>query len=269
MRHLSIPVSSLTLAFANARAVTARIIFFLLAFWVAWPGSAGAGVSEFPDPLVIAVSRTYPPFTQIDIYGQPAGMFVDIWNLWSKKTGRAVTFKSDDWLGTLAALKSGEADIHSGLFYSAKRDEWMDYSRAFYVNSSSFYHRIEDTPPSSGSDLEGVKIGVVEGYLQETFLREAYPKAEIIALADDRELIKALAAGEIDLFLSEDPTIESLLAETGMLGRIGSVGAPIIPVSARRLSMVGSSLRNRSILPAASALISSRSSASGRISALG
>ena len=124
--------------------------------------------------------------------------------------------------------KSGEADIHSGLYYSAKRDEWMDYSRAFYVNSSSFYHRIDDKPPSSDSDLEGVRIGVVEGYLQETFLREAYPKAEILPLADDRELIKALAAGKIDLFLSEDPTIETLLAETGMLGRIGSVGAPVL-----------------------------------------
>lgn len=206
----------------------ARAALFVLAFWAAWLGSAGPGVSQSQDPLVITVLRTYPPFTQIDINGEPAGMFVDIWNLWAKKTGRAVTFKSDGWVGTLAALESGEADIHSGLYYSAQRDEWMDYSQAFYVNSSSFYHRIDDKPPSSDSDLEGVRIGVVEGYLQETFLREAYPKAEILPLADDRELIKALAAGKIDLFLSEDPTIETLLAETGMLGRIGSVGAPVL-----------------------------------------
>ena len=103
----------------------------------------------------------------------------------------------------------------------------MDYSRAFYVNGNSFYHRIDEPSHASSSDLKGMKIGVVKGYLQETFLREAYPKAIVVALANDFELIKALAAGEIDLFLSEDPTIESLLAQTGMMGQIGSIGAPL------------------------------------------
>ncbi len=69
-------------------------------------------------------------------------------------------------------------------------------------------------------DFRGVKIGVVKGYLQETFLKGAYPNAIVVALVDDVELIKALAAGKIDLFLSEEPTIESLLAQTGMLGRV-------------------------------------------------
>jgi PAS domain S-box-containing protein len=179
-------------------------------------------------PLFIAVTANYPPFTQKDINLQPAGMLVDIWALWSKKVGHEVTFRMSDWVGTLTALRNGTADIHSGLYYSETRDQWMDYSRAFYANRSSFYHRINDTTLPSDSELEGAKIGVVKGYLQETFLKEAYPKADVVAFADNLELIKALTAGNIDLFLSDDPTIESLLAQTGMLGRIGSVGAPVL-----------------------------------------
>jgi len=211
-----------------------RYILFILAFWATWlvPLTATIAVDEIKsssqDALVIAVTSNYPPFTQNDINGHPAGMFVDIWKLWSKKAGHEVTFRISDWVGTLAALKNGEADIHSGLYYSETRDQWMDYSRAFYVNRSSFYHHIDDTAPPLSSDLQGVKIGVVKGYLQETFLKGAYPKAIVVALVDDVELIKALAAGKIDLFLSEDPTIESLLAQTGMLGQIGSVGAPVL-----------------------------------------
>jgi ABC-type amino acid transport substrate-binding protein len=155
-------------------------------------------------------------------------MFIDIWKLWSKKAGHEVTFRISDWVGTLTVLKNGEADIHSGLYYSEARDQWMDYSRAFYVNRSSFYHRIDDTSLPLSSDLKGMKVGVVKGYLQEIFLKEGYPKAIVVALVDDVELIKALAAREIDLFLSEDPTIESLLAQTGMMGRIGSIGAPVL-----------------------------------------
>ena len=210
-----------------------RYILFILAFWATWlvpltaTIAADEAKSSSQDALVIAASSNYPPFTQNDINGHPAGMFVDIWKLWSKKAGREVTFRISDWAGTLTALKNGEADIHSGLYYSDARDQWMDYSRAFYVNRNSFYHRIDDTIPPLSSDLKGMKIGVVKGYLQEIFLKEAYPKAIVVALVDDVELIKALAAGEIDLFLSEDPTIESLLAQTGMMGRIGSIGAPV------------------------------------------
>ena len=125
MRYLTIALSSLILVLASATGV-ARTLLFALAFWATWLVPTDPGVSQSQDPLVIAVSRTYPPFTQTDINGEPAGMFVDIWNLWAQKTGRAVTFRSSDWVGTLAALKSGDADIHSGLYYSAKRDEWIE-----------------------------------------------------------------------------------------------------------------------------------------------
>jgi ABC-type amino acid transport substrate-binding protein len=204
-----------------------RSIFFAFFCWAILLVYPGLSISETTDPLVVTVSETYPPFTQIDINGEPAGMFVDIWNLWAKKSGRQIAFKATDWAGTLAALKSGEADIHSGLFYSEKRNQWVDYSQAFYVNRSSFYQRIGEPSHSSDATLKGVKIGVVKGYLQETFLNEAYTNADIVSFADDRELIKALASAKIDLFLSEDPTIEALLAETGMLGKIGSVGSAV------------------------------------------
>jgi ABC-type amino acid transport substrate-binding protein/signal transduction histidine kinase/CheY-like chemotaxis protein len=210
-----------------------RYTLIILVFWATGlvPATATIAAQESKsyskDTLVIAVSSNYPPLTQNDINGHPAGMFVDIWKLWSKKAGREVTFRMSDWAGTLTALKNGVADIHSGLYYSEARDKWMDYSRAFYVNGNSFYHRIDRPSPASSSDLKGMKTGVVRGSLQETFLKEAYPKAIVVALVDNLELIKALVAGEIDLFLSEDPTIESLLAQTGMVGQIGSIGAPL------------------------------------------
>ena len=139
---------------ALANFVFNRCMLFILAFWAAWlvPLTATTATDEIKtfsqDALVVAVTSNYPPFTQNDINGQPAGMFVDIWNLWSQKAGHEVTFRISDWAGTLAALKNGEADIHSGLYYSETRELWMDYSRPFYVNSSSFYQRIDDTTPA-------------------------------------------------------------------------------------------------------------------------
>jgi ABC-type amino acid transport substrate-binding protein/signal transduction histidine kinase/DNA-binding response OmpR family regulator/HPt (histidine-containing phosphotransfer) domain-containing protein len=211
-----------------------RYKIFILVFWATWlvPLTATVAADEFKsssqDALVIAVTSNYPPFTLNDINGHPAGMFVDIWKLWAKKAGYEITFRMSDWSGTLSALKKGEADIHSGLYYSEARDQWMDYSRPFYVNKSSFYHRIVSQTPHSSSNMEGVRIGVVKGYLHETFLNEGYPQSIVTAFSDDLELIRALSTGEIDLFLSEDPTIESLLVQTGMSGQVGRIGAPVL-----------------------------------------
>ncbi len=176
------------------------------------------------DTLVVAIPRNYPPFTLIDANDQPAGMLVDIWRLWSQRTGKKIRFRPSSWADTLYALQYGEADIHSGLFYSAKRAEWIGFSRPVYEIASSLYYR-------TGADLPGnlanKEIGVIYGYLQETFLREKYPDTKIVTFRDDQEMIRGLARGEIDTFLGEDPTVEAMLGPAGMRGAITRAGHPL------------------------------------------
>ena len=42
------------------------------------------------DVLIIAMDRAYPPMTFLNAQGKPAGLLVDLWRLWSAKTGREV-----------------------------------------------------------------------------------------------------------------------------------------------------------------------------------
>lgn len=86
--------------------------------------------------LVVAISGNYPPLSLLDANGDPAGMLVDIWRLWAEKSGQAIEFKVSSWADTLYTLQSGEADIHSGLFMSGERAEWMDFSRPVYEIST-------------------------------------------------------------------------------------------------------------------------------------
>ncbi len=188
----------------------------------------GKDISTGSDSLVIALYYQYPPMAHIDATGKPAGMLVDMWRLWAEKTGQPVTFKTSDWPETLSSLRDGTADIHFGLYHSDARAEWIGFSEPFYSNHSSLYKRSESPAIPPQADLEGKRIGVVSGYLQETYLRENYPKAEIVPLHDDVELITGLANGDIDLFLSEDPTVEDLLGRLGLQGRIESSGVPLI-----------------------------------------
>lgn len=197
------------------------------------PMSSGAqvppaeGASSQAVPLRITVSRDDPPFSQEDVTGEPAGMFIDLWTLWSQKTGRRVDFRMGTWNETLDALRTGAADIHGGLYYGQQRDKWIAFSHGFFTAASSFYRRQGPDAPALTVDLDGLRVGVVDGYIQETYLREAYPRATVVPQPDNLTLVTALVQGRVDLILSEDPTIDSLLTRTALHSRIERVGTPV------------------------------------------
>ena len=93
--------------------------------------------------MVIAIDEGYAPQTFLDVDDQPVGIFVDIWRLWSNKIGINVTFLRGNWNDSLANLKSGKADIHSGLFYSDTRAEWIAFSQPFYGVGSYLFSLAE------------------------------------------------------------------------------------------------------------------------------
>jgi len=127
---------------------------------------------------------------------------MDLWRLWSKKTGVPIEFSALPWDETLNSVKEGSADIHAGLFYTKERDTFLDYGEHplleldyhfFYHNSIKDIHQLED--------LIGFQIGVPKGYT-ETFMRKRLPKAALTVYANFPELYKAAEIGEIKAFIS-------------------------------------------------------------------
>ncbi len=188
----------------------------------------GKDISTDTESLVVVLYNQYPPMSLVDATGEPAGMLVDMWKLWAEKAGQKITFKLADWPETLASIRNGTADIHFGLFHSDERAKWIGYSKPYYSISSSFYKLPERPTIPLQSDMAGKRIGVVAGYLQEAYLRETFPKAAVVPIHDDDALLTSLLNEEIDLFLSEDPTVQDLLLKSGLQGRIESMGAPLI-----------------------------------------
>jgi len=89
--------------------------------------------------ITIAVSTDTVPFHFIDDQGQPAGIVVDMWKLWSKKTGFEIAFKSAPWNETIAMVQDGRADAHAGLNYNPDRDRFLDFGDPLARSDSFFF----------------------------------------------------------------------------------------------------------------------------------
>ncbi|WP_158498882.1 transporter substrate-binding domain-containing protein [Magnetospira sp. QH-2] len=179
-----------------------------------------SGQNKGDDALIIAISRAYPPFTFLNAQGKPAGLLVDMWRQWSEETGRKISFLSSSWADTLDALRSGEADIHSGLFKSAEREEWMEFSQEFYEAPSSVYALASTGAVPKLTELDGQKVGAVAGSYQETYLKKNYPSIDVVSTDDQVSSVQALMSGRIVAFLGEDPTALTAIERMGAQGEV-------------------------------------------------
>ncbi|GBC61936.1 hypothetical protein DENIS_2898 [Desulfonema ishimotonii] len=193
-----------------------RHLIFLMLLW----GLSTAAAGEIPDPLIIAVDTDYPPFSMRSAQGRPAGIFVDIWRVWARKTGRRVRFLPGTWTETLANLKNGSAHIHSGLFYSDARSAWIGFSRPFYETGSGFFHLARRGDQRFPDDFPGAYVGVISDTWHLEYFERQYPDMRLRPFPNNRAMIRALLQGTIDVFIDEPASTVPWLNRMGLSGEI-------------------------------------------------
>jgi PAS domain S-box-containing protein len=170
--------------------------------------------------VVIAADSGYEPFTMLNNKGQPAGLYVDIWNLWAKKTNYKVKFLMTSWAQTLQNVKDQKADIHCGLFFSEDRAAYLDYSQSFYfAETYLFFHR-KFGPRTTLNQLIGHKIAVETGDYAAEFLRDQITAADVIEFNVNEydDILNRMANGEIHALAGDKLPTYSLLGHRGFLG---------------------------------------------------
>ncbi|MDM8515305.1 transporter substrate-binding domain-containing protein [Desulfobacterales bacterium HSG16] len=173
------------------------------------------------DTVTIACIADYAPFTLVNYENRAAGFFIDIWKLWGKKIGKKVEFRIfDTWADILPAIETGEADIHSGLFFTQKRAEQILFSQPFYEIQSVFFYPLSSGSVDDSASLARQIIGAVRKSYQAEYLRTHYPEAEILAFKDTDSMLIAAARGDIHAFLGELPVTPLSLARIGKAGEI-------------------------------------------------
>lgn len=185
-----------------------------------WTGQSKTGHSiNYPEKITIASCDDHIPFYFIDKNGAPRGLIIDIWKLWSRKTGIKVAFKSYPFTESVERVKNGEIKIHSGCFYSKTRDQYLDYA-AFLTNSNThFFFHESIYGVKNLEDLCGFKIGVMAKDFAIEFVKKKLPDSVMAEYPSNQALYKAVKAGEIRVFVGDTVTALSYLARMGILDK--------------------------------------------------
>ena len=153
-------------------------------------------------PIKIVYNTGTPPLKFKNKQNQATGMLIDIWKLWSAKTGKKIEFIEANWDDTLLMVKDGRVDIHGGLYYTKKRDKYLDYtSKPLYENKNYFFYYKGITQIYNNEDILPFVVGIGNGFPRK-FMKENYPNVLIKKYDSNEETLQAIKNSEVKVVLS-------------------------------------------------------------------
>ena len=172
-----------------------------------------------PERISVAYSIDSIPFQYTDESGEPNGIIIDYWKLWSAKTGIAVDFTEAPWNQTLALARDGEVDAHAGLFFNEERDRFLDYGVALTKTDTNIFFHNSVGVPDDVRQLSAYRIGVLGKDFVEGYLKERVEPDSVVGFPDYSEIMEKLQSGELKVFAADTPTGLFHLAQAGLLAK--------------------------------------------------
>ncbi len=132
--------------------------FFLNMFWLLFQWQQ----LYSNDTILAGGDFDYPPYTYIDINGEPAGLDVEILKALEKHLEVTFKFELTRWDTALVRLENGNIDIIAGIIYSEEREKKYSFSNPTHTMHYSAFCR-RDLKVSDIHDLKDKRLLVLPG----------------------------------------------------------------------------------------------------------
>lgn len=167
--------------------------------------SPGAVKAQETDPLTVALTGKYPPFSFYDAEGDLTGFDVQVAQALGEAMGREVEIITTEWDGIVAGLLVGKYDTVVGsMAITPERAERVDFSDPYYISGAQLFVRAEDAVEiQSLDDLAGRRVGVGLGETYEHWLRSNHPEIEAVAYKAAVDFFHDMLNHRIDAFLTD------------------------------------------------------------------
>lgn len=169
--------------------------------------------------IVLATSPDYPPSEFMDDQGNVKGSDIMLAQYIANSLGVDLKVETMDFNAVLTAVDTGKVDIGiSGFGYKADRAEQFELSHGYQSSSAAAHHTLlvpaeKADEYKSLADFSGKKIDTQANSLQEMYVTDQIPDADLQKVATLDQAILELQTGKIDA-IALDSTTAKNYAET-------------------------------------------------------
>ncbi|HEB9340591.1 TPA: basic amino acid ABC transporter substrate-binding protein [Campylobacter coli] len=162
--------------------------------------------------LKVGTAPNYKPFN----YKQDSkltGFDTDLVEEIAQKNGIEIVWVETNFDGLIPALKAGKIDmIASAMSATDERRQSVDFTKPYYMSKNLYIKLKNKETLQTKTDLEGKKIGVQLGTLQENTAK-AIKDAQVQSNKDLNIAVLALKNNKIDAIVADQDTAKGFLAE--------------------------------------------------------
>jgi polar amino acid transport system substrate-binding protein len=157
------------------------------------------------------------PWAMRDESGELSGFEIDVARKLAADMGVEVEFLRYDYDKLIRAIEAGEVDIlAAGLTISPERALHVNFSRPYATGGIGIATNLETT-----ADVERLEqlddpaytIAAIEGSVAADLARRVLPRARLELFDDESSAAQALVAGDVDVYLDEEPLPHFLALE--------------------------------------------------------
>jgi polar amino acid transport system substrate-binding protein len=162
--------------------------------------------------LRVASFDSNPPFGYVDAQSKKiVGLDVDYAEALAHKLGVRLEIVPTNPANRIALLASGKVDLVIANFtITQERAKQVEFSIPYFASGQQFIApRGKLTSPAQ---LNGLRIGVDKGTVNEINLREKYPSAVLVAYDDTPFAFAALRSGNVQAISQDGPKLIGILA---------------------------------------------------------
>lgn len=162
--------------------------------------------------LKVGTAPNYKPFN-FKQDSKLTGFDTDLIEEIAKKNGIEIVWVETNFDGLIPALKSGKIDmIASAMSATDERRQSVDFTKPYYMSKNLYIKLKSNETLQTKTDLEGKKVGVQLGTLQENTAK-AIKDIQVQSNKDLNIAVLALKNNKIDAIVADEDTAKGFLAE--------------------------------------------------------
>ena len=168
--------------------------------------------------LVMGTSADYPPYEWHlikDGKDEIIGFDIDIAQAIADELGVELEVKDMAFDGLIPALSTGKIDmIIAGMTATEERKQSVDFTDVYYTQTDIVVIRKEDADKFTSEDsLKTAALATQKATVQETYLLETFPDAEIQSVPKWNTAIMSLTTGKVDAVMMVDTVAKQFIAQ--------------------------------------------------------
>jgi len=217
-------------------AALAAVAALGLALTACSSGGAGAGASNdlgtiSAGTLRIGTTGDTKPYAYTED-GELQGFDVEMAKEVAKRLGLETEFVTQEFSALLPAVANGQLDMAAAsISDTAEREKTVDFSDHYFIGYISVLAAEGSGITDDASSLDGKRLGIVQGTIQDSYAQENFTGAELVRFPDNNSAVAALGSGTIDAHFLDFPVAEEYAAASnGSQGIAINVAVPEFPV---------------------------------------